>query len=33
MKFLRIEDEVIYFKKRYKLKREIDKFFLDEEYF
>ncbi|WP_207304970.1 ATP phosphoribosyltransferase regulatory subunit, partial [Clostridioides difficile] len=33
MKFLRIEDEVIYFKKRYKLKREIDKLFLDEEYF
>ena len=26
-------DEVIYFKKRYKLKREIDKLFLDEEYF
>ena len=33
MKFLRIEDEVIYSKKRYKLKREIDKLFLDEEYF
>lgn len=32
MKFLRIEDEVIYSKKRYKLKREIDKL-LDEEYF
>ncbi|HGT1680259.1 TPA: ATP phosphoribosyltransferase regulatory subunit, partial [Clostridioides difficile] len=32
-KFLRIEDEVIYSKKRYKLKREIDKLFLDEEYF
>ncbi|EQG21290.1 ATP phosphoribosyltransferase regulatory subunit [Clostridioides difficile] len=30
---MRIEDEVIYFKKRYKLKREIDKLFLDEEYF
>ncbi|MDL0307737.1 ATP phosphoribosyltransferase regulatory subunit [Clostridioides difficile] len=33
MKFLRIEDEVIYSKKRYKLKMEIDKLFLDEEYF
>ncbi|MGX9757790.1 ATP phosphoribosyltransferase regulatory subunit [Clostridioides difficile] len=33
MKFLRIEDEVIYSKKRYKLKREIDRLFLDEEYF
>jgi len=33
VKFLRIEDEVIYSKKRYKLKREIDKLFLDEEYF
>ena len=33
MKFLRIEDEVIYSKKRYKLKGEIDKLFLDEEYF
>ncbi|EIS9473933.1 ATP phosphoribosyltransferase regulatory subunit [Clostridioides difficile] len=33
MKFLRIEDEVIYSKKRYKLKREIDKLFFDEEYF
>ena len=33
MKFLRIEDEVIYSKKIYKLKREIDKLFLDEEYF
>ncbi|MCC0627428.1 MULTISPECIES: ATP phosphoribosyltransferase regulatory subunit [unclassified Clostridioides] len=33
MKFLRIEDEVIYSKKRYKLKKEIDKLFLDEEYF
>ncbi|MBH6948746.1 ATP phosphoribosyltransferase regulatory subunit [Clostridioides difficile] len=33
MKFLRIEEEVIYSKKRYKLKREIDKLFLDEEYF
>ncbi|MCL6887317.1 ATP phosphoribosyltransferase regulatory subunit [Clostridioides difficile] len=33
MKFLRIEDEAIYSKKRYKLKREIDKLFLDEEYF
>nr|WP_235665955.1 ATP phosphoribosyltransferase regulatory subunit [Clostridioides difficile] len=30
---MRIEDEVIYSKKRYKLKREIDKLFLDEEYF
>ncbi|MDX5646558.1 ATP phosphoribosyltransferase regulatory subunit [Clostridioides difficile] len=28
-----MEDEVNYFKKRYKLKREIDKLFLDEEYF
>ncbi|MDX5727332.1 ATP phosphoribosyltransferase regulatory subunit [Clostridioides difficile] len=32
MKFLRIEDEVIYSKKRYKLKREIDKLCVDEEY-